>query len=310
MPNHTDAVALLRELRPDTHVAAFDPDAPMARASLERILATPAPPTPPRRRRPSKRRLAIAAAGVAILAAGVVALSPFAGGSPDVVARAAAALNDPGAILHYRTQSQYAGFGKQRTTEAWQTVDGLRKRIVFDGGGLESAEDQGAKTLLTYDRERNEILRHTDPDFFNRTPRNVDATDGFWDPSDIGDLAKLLQRARNGDDTVHLVGEASVRGIPTYELRIPFTLDVIMGPIKAGDDPADLPKRPVTFTRTVYVDKDTFLPVRVIEEGPQLRTITADYVAMERLPLTPENERLLQMSPHPGAKETVEGPIR
>jgi hypothetical protein len=85
----------------------------------------------------------------------------------------------------------------------------------------------------------------------------------------IDDLALLLDRARAGEGNVHLVGETTVR--------------------------------------------DTYLPVRIVEHFPAPNTPTGfvepvtDYAVAERLPRTPENEQLLRMSPHPGAKQVTEG---
>src|SRR5262245_64907509 len=105
------ATSLLRELRPRED---FSPD----EAALERILL--APPLPRGRRR-SRRALALI--GAAGLAAAVIALLPP--GSPDVVARAAAALNDPDTILHLKSVD--AG---GNTMETWQAGGGRQERWV------------------------------------------------------------------------------------------------------------------------------------------------------------------------------------
>jgi hypothetical protein len=67
--------------------------------------------------------------------------------------------------------------------------------------------------------------------------------------------------------------------------------------------------KPQHLTRTVYVDRERYLPVRIVERfaggGKPLAVI--DYLVAERLPPTPENERLLRMSPHPGAKVVTGG---
>jgi hypothetical protein len=47
--------------------------------------------------------------------------------------------------------------------------------------------------------------------------------------------------------------------------------------------------------------------MRVVEHWPGVRDAVADYIVAERLPRTPEHERLPQMSPHPGAKQVTEG---
>ena len=79
-----------------------------------------------------------------------------------------------------------------------------------------------------------------------------------------------------------------------YELELAFPVQMIDG----GS---------VQMTRTVYVDRETFLPVRVLERVEGRIAVVTDYVVAERLPRTPANERLLRMSPHPGAKRITEG---
>jgi len=109
-----DAVSLLRAARPSD--AAFEPD----EAALERILLAPPERSvvvhrPRRAVRPLALGLALALAALA------VAFAPFLRSSPDVVARAAAALNDPSTILHLKSVD--AGGS---TMEVW-TADGGRK---------------------------------------------------------------------------------------------------------------------------------------------------------------------------------------
>jgi hypothetical protein len=78
-------------------------------------------------------------------------------------------------------------------------------------------------------------------------------------------------------------------------------------------DPTPLPTHAEHLFRTVFIDRDTYLPVRIVEHFPAPNTPTgfvepvADYTVAERLPRTPENEQLLRMSPHPGAKQVTEG---
>lgn len=291
MRHDPDAVTLLQGLRPDP--GDFEPDTD----ALERILATP-PPAPPRRPRRWGLRLA-AAAGAAAVFAAAVALVPSRDGSPDVLASAAAALDKPDVIWHFKTRRYGVlvdppapGGG----SEAWHTADGRQVRELYynhHGELLEWAYDYDTKSHLTYARERNEIIRHTEPDWFKHGPQSADEPGAI----EIIDLAHVLQRARDGDDRVKLIGEATVREIPTYELRIDFAI------------PAD-PKMArrfgmpevTRFSRTVYVDKERFLPVRILEGGQM-----TDYLELEALPRTPENEKLLEMAPHPDAKVKVEG---
>jgi hypothetical protein len=314
-----DATALLRELRA-AHPDA-DPESPQARAALDGIVLTP--PDPARSPWPARRprgRLALAAATLAV--ATVAALGVVPGSSPDVLAQAARALDDEDAILHFRTETRLRSRGAELLTrepdakvdasfEAWQADGGRRERFIHDGAG-EWVRDWDAKVSMAYNVERDELIHHTDPDVFGPAarPRGID------DPTPIrgtviGDLQRLLERARRGEENVLLVGETSVRGIDVYELQIEYTTDSVVLP--GAPSVADPEVEKVKGWRTLYVDRERFLPVRVIERGEWkarggtiVQSIT-DYVEAEHLPRTAENEKLLEMSPHPGAKVIREG---
>jgi hypothetical protein len=298
-----NAVALLERARPD--LPDFDPDAPAARALLDDILA--APPAPPRPRRRSARRLAVVAATAG--AAGIaVMLAPLGRGSPDVIARAAAALNDPGTILHLRAEGrvrgntpgeEHAQVPDERIDHAehsWQTAGARQIRVLHDDGS-EFAIDFDARTALAYDRERNALIRSTDPRFFDPARRPPGGSALASTPSD--DLAPLVERARNGDPSLSLTGETAIRGIPVYELRVDRTeLPDARGAVPPG------------YHRLIYVDRERFLPVRVVEGAPGgVVNMITDYLVAERLPRTPENERLLRLAPHPGAERLPDGPL-
>jgi hypothetical protein len=300
---HPDAVALLESTRPD--LPEFDPDAPAARARLDDILA--APPVvarQPRRRR--TRRLVVAAAATA--AAGVaVMLAPLGPGSPDVIARAAAALNDPGTILHLHaevrirdTPDEARGLVPDERVdyreETWQTAGARQVHVLHDDGG-EFAIDFDARTAVAYDQQQDALFHNTDPSFFESARRPPQGSVGGGTPRD--DLAPLVERARNREENLSLTGETTIRGIPVYELRVEHWFM-----------PADeRPPRPIPpgYHRLIYVDRERFLPVRVVEGAPGgvVNAIT-DYVVAERLPRTPQNEGLLRLSPHPGAKKVAD----
>jgi hypothetical protein len=300
-PRHEpDAAALMRALRPRDD--AFDPDAPAARERLERILATPPSPGTDR----GRGRVALAAVAAAVLAAVGVALGPLVGGSPDVLARAAAALNQPDTILHFKALQN------GRSIEVWQTAGARQKRVVYDGGELELVEDWDTKTSLAYDAKRDVVIRHTEPDIFDpahRVPRGLDRPlPGAGAESVTDELARLLERARRGEDDIALLGEATVRGTPVYELRIDFTVEMmaVVTP-DTTTDVGSLRTREVPASRLVYVDRERFLPVRVVERMPGVDEQVTEFLLAERLPRTPANERLLRMPPHPGAREVIEG---
>ena len=306
-----DAITLLRDLRPPDPAIAPD------EAALERIVGSPAPP-PPTRRRLLRPALALAS----ITAAVATAFAVVPGGSPDVLAQTEAALTDENSILHFRTEVRFRSHGAELGTrepdaqvdgrsEAWQADAGRKERQIHDGAG-EFVRDWDARRSVAYNAQRDELIHHTDPDVFgpNARPRGIDSPTLFGG-SVIGDLSRTLERARRGEENVKLVGETSVRGIEVYELSIEYSEDggAFFQPGPNGED------RPVKAWRTIYVDKERFLPVRVVERtewlargGEIVQSIT-DYVEIERLPRTPENEKLLEMSPHPGAKVIREGRV-
>jgi hypothetical protein len=57
------------------------------------------------------------------------------------------------------------------------------------------------------------------------------------------------------------------------------------------------------LSRLIYVDREHYLPLRVVERGPQdeIWAVT-DYVDVERLPVTADTSSKLRMAPHPGAQ--------
>jgi hypothetical protein len=298
-----DPVALLHELRPADD--AFDPDGPQARAALERILAAPVPPA--RAPRLPARRLALAAV-VPVVAAGAVAATPFVRSSPDVVARAAAALASPDGVLHFRAEIRARESAAERragrpdgrvddVVESWQG-DG-RARSVLRGGnevalGMETGRGE-------------EYIGMVDALVPIDHAQSAEGLGARSLPSGVvGDLARLLERAQAGQEDLRVVGEATVRGIPAYELRVDFSVPVVE---KTGG--AARPGR-MRMSRLVYVDRDSYLPLRVVERGPrgEIFTVT-DYVRAERLPLTDATRGELQMSPHPGAhRPGPDGAIR
>jgi hypothetical protein len=225
-----------------------------------------------------------------------VALAPSLRDSPGVIARAAAALNQPDTILHFK--ARFRGEGRKLThrVEVWQTAGARQVREVYDDGLNEYVEDLDAKVILSYQGKRNELVRQTTRGVFTRSQR---ATAGSLGASGVtDDLARLLDRARRGSDQIRLIGETTVRGIPVYELRIDMVFRVRR--LKSGEWKPDR----LTLSRRVYVDRERFLPVRIIDPGVgPMRATTIDYAVAERLPRTPETEALLRMSPHPGAKE-------
>jgi hypothetical protein len=176
-----------------------------------------------------------------------------------------------------------------RREETWQADGGRRERTLF--GDVETVMDWDAGVQSSYVPARNQVVTVTDA--FRGDPLGLAAGQGGHV---LDDLALLLDRAKAGDADVHLVGETTVRGVPVYELRFDYVFHGVP---------------PVRTYRLIYLNRETFLPVRVVEHFPAGETTPAidvptDYLVAERLPRTPENERLLEMSPHPGASHVTE----
>ena len=274
MPREHDAIRLLTALRPQS---AFEPN----RALLERIVSTP--PEPPRRRRPRRPLLAVAVLAVcgfalaALLPSGLE--SPLRRQGPDVlagIARAATRLSAPDGIYHFTTTRTYLG-RPAMGGEFWHTDGGTQTRAVFPNGA-ELAFDYPARKGAAYNAQRNRITVFTDPDYFAGRPVTL-ANPLGGDPNNISGLAALLASARRGDPRMHVEADTTVRGIPVHTLRIDYRLD--------GS----------TVFAVVYVDRRSFLPVRMIE-GPNV----IDYHGVERLPRTKTTDRLLELSPIPARR--------
>jgi hypothetical protein len=301
------ATILLRDLRPPTD--DFDPEGPEARERLDLILAAPPlPPSPPRRSRSRTGRRLVAVAALLAVAVAGASLRP----SEDVIARAAEALSPADGILHVVARERFHS-GRaildesdpstytEREFELWQTPGRRQERYLLYGGRFESVRDADTETDLTWVAGRDEIVRHTDPALFtpgNGLPARLDAPMPLPGQA-LLDVARILRRAEQGDENVRLAEDTTVRGVPVHEVRISHRVTFF--------DPATGTTHPETATRVLYVDREDYLPVRIVELGPGgLIFMITDYLTVENLQRTPDSERLLEMSPHPGAKLVVE----
>ncbi|WP_354697751.1 hypothetical protein DSM112329_03391 [Paraconexibacter sp. AEG42_29] len=304
MPRADD---MLRELRPTEDAASHDPAGPAATATLERILSGPQPAPRAARRPPVRRVLAGGLAAVAV--AGAVVLVPVGGDSPDVLARAATALNDGDAILHVKAVRRGMFDNPDLTEESWQTTDGRQVRTLYESG-KEVVQDWDTRTNLSYSTDRDTVTRHTDPDLFPPGgPKSVDNNPTPLGFDALGDLQGLLERARRGDGSVRLLDDTQIDGRPVHQIEISYPVRLQMPPAGGGGDPKDWPSRTVSFSRLVFVDREDFLPVRVVERTPPSISLVIDFIEAERLPRTPETEAKLRFAPHPGARQVVEGDI-
>lgn len=297
----TDAVTLLRDVRP------ADPDLAPDEAVLERLLL--AAPDPRPTRSTSGRRVArpLVLAGTAAVAVSlVVALTPPGPRhTPGLVDRAAAALSRPATIIHVRGRVSGAG-ARARTFDSWETTDGRLERQVVDGGALELTTDRDAGVLSGYTRDRNLVQDYSGLSRIRSVgerPRGIEGGAGFSGIGPVGDLKGLLARARSGDDRrVVEQAEQTLDGRRVGHLVITTEVARVDGegrPLRRADGtPAT-----VSTYRDVYLDPRTALPVRVVDRAltPSLPDHVVDYVVAEQLPLTPANQALLRLAPHPGA---------
>lgn len=288
-----------------------DPDAaaPDGEALLQEILRSGPPPQPPRRhRRRSGPRLRVLAGAVACATAAGVVLAMPGGTGTDVVAEAYDAVHQPGSILHYTQRwtdpgSRVSPQQTLGTVEVWQAGDGSRQRVVQNLGGISGHESVlDADGSRTYVPERDAIIEYDE-----RAERPAEPA-GVGRP-DLGDPRELLERTRSGDETVTELGEATVRGIPVLQFRVG---ECRIGPLRQiGKNGTS---QEIGRALIVSVDRDDFTPVRVEEppcetppadaEGLRLAEmpgVTLDYLHFDVLPATEENQRLLELSPHPGA---------
>lgn len=289
-----------------------DPDAPAVDGEelLREILRTPVE-TPPRRER-ARTRGALAGAVVVTAATALLLVTPT-HEDIDVAAAAFEAVSQEDTILHYRVRHSIVdtgGSGDQVlfSAEVWQAGDGSRVRSLSrsstEGGDpLESESVQTDEESRTYVPDSNSLIVY-DTDL----PRLPAPGGASFADRDLGDPRTLLERARRGDEKVVELGEATVRGIPVLQFRV--------GQCKMTSRKTD-GGISMTYRLPVIasVARDDYVPVRMeqdtncadapVEGGPewnQLPRAVADYVSFETLPATGDNQRLLEMRPHPGAR--------
>jgi hypothetical protein len=179
------------------------------------------------RRRRSSGRVARFAGVAAIVAIGVLLAVP---GSrrDDVIARAAAAVSGPG-VLHTVTVTRPPDGGPANRAESWRAPDGDRRTLLYAADGKLTGEVTVRDgESLAWTAEGNEVVR---------------ISNSGLDDDPLG----LLSRARAGEEGVSRRADTTVRGIPVHV--------VVLAPTRAGQDPVP--------ERVYYLDRKTFLPVRI-----------------------------------------------
>jgi negative regulator of sigma E activity len=343
MPQHPDATVLFRSLLEADGGGPFDPDSPTARASLERILA--ASPLPASRHRPSPvlRFALTGAAASAVLAAVIVVRSLEASRSglaqAAVIARAAAALDQPNTILYLRVQdysahgrvicvrfgqcSSGASAGREGAISAnpsedtltyssqeWVSPDSGLEHTIYNNG-VETVTNQDTHEDSTYDPSNNTLTTLTETGVGLPVPSGERAP--LPAPADFQNPAyykNLYREAQAGTQKVRLVGQTTVAGRSVYQLEFDSRSTPPAHP-PAGAVCGTTVCTPPGHEILVYVDSQTFTPVRSVTltlntsnlpglpEGTSVASVT-DFIA-QSLPDTSQNEALLQMSQHPGA---------
>lgn len=308
-----NATDLLDELRPPLDTTPADPRA------LDLILH--ARPEPHVSRTTRYRRPLVAAGAAAVVVTTAVALVPSGSSGPVGIERAAAELSRPDLLLHF-TATTTTTEGGRESTETWQTPDGRATRQIRRGG-LEVAYDQRARVYETYVPERDETLVDTDPEAFE------DEADPFGsivngNPSQVGDLPELLERALSGTDPlVRHIGRTTVRGVDVDQIQVTQeeqVADVPPAPLPTTDagirealrQQRDAPRKTISIVRDLYVRHDDALPVRAVEhpsESFASRGSTTDFDDVQKLRLDDSTRGLLELADHPTAKRTVRGPF-
>ena len=332
-------LALLLAGRPARREAHGDvPGRPPRRASVTTAPATAAADRPAGGWRPSPRRLAFAAIPIALAAAVLALVLSLSGPRPGVaqaavIARAAAALDQPNTTLYLQAQNYdggtpcasadpsqcqstdpatiAAGISADpandtltNTYQEWLSPDGSLQHQI-DSNGDESVTNTNTNTNVFYEAADNTLTTFTD----------------FTPPSltypEVGDLSianieSMYQRAQAGAQNIQLIGQTTIGGNPVYELRIDIPVPTpanVTGNL-CGSTVCTAP--PVSVL--LYVDSKTFLPVRTVtvvsnpNDLPGLaypsKVVAVTEFAAQSLPDTPASESLLQMSSHPGATQT------
>ncbi len=254
--------------------------------SAQRQRRSPLDTSVSRCRRRAARWLGPALALVTALVVAAVVLT--AGGSPSIVARAYAATNTNGVIVHYiQTLQFWQRSGKSQTAVHDVWVSGQQRHLIVTGS------DQKTDEITFNGKEVQNYL----PDGTLATYRVAARTLARG----CGSIGILLGECGRSDETNPLTalrrlyqsGRLHAAGHTTLGGR---RVDLITGSSQA-------------VRLRALVDPHTFVPITIqlVQQIPmpaafpalQLTTTITDY---QRLPLTPHNRRLLLMRSHPHAR--------
>jgi len=274
-----------------------------ANALLARILADDPAPARRRLRRPRRWVLAVAATACALaLAISAIDVLDEGRSGPSVVDRAVAAVTDGNAIYHMVARIRISPvedgaprevrewgyieswYGPDHTshTKGYEFHDGHKGRLRFESADHLHPRPNGGfgGKAVIYDPRENTIM-HT------RAGRSASGTVPNFDPNqDPGAGMRRLQR----EGRLHLAGTERFAGKKVYRL--------VSGLVRRGGGHERF---------TYLVDAHTYYPVffRWKVSGGGITTVSeARYLTYERIPFDAQGRRLLDLDPHPGAKES------
>lgn len=237
-----------------------------------------------RRLRAAERLPAVAAIAAAIIAAVVIAATDS---GPSIVARAYAATDPTGAIVHYVKTSSFLQVGtrpKTAVTEIWRSGD--QTHLIVEPNDPKQTEELAINGNVVQNYNQGTISYRLPARFFKRDCSSGQVLAQLCNNNTENDPITALRRlARSGD--IHSVGHRTFRG---------RHVDVLTGAAQQ-------------IQIRALIDPRTFLPIeiQVVQRfraprpfvSLQLTTTVTDY---QRLPFTTENAKLLLMRSHPHAR--------
>jgi hypothetical protein len=287
-----------------------DPDTapPDGSRLLNTVVATP------RRSAPRSRAvglvLQLAPIGIVVaFAAGVVLVLAGGGGSDEQEAITGSSGGD--AIAHYVVRERVGG-DPAFTHEHWQLEDGSRARTVSHWEGPGPLRGKTSEEVVTSTQTLNylpssgqgsaKIIRYRASDDFAAIPEDPPsfAAPPIGGSPEVGDPRTVPDRLAAGDKAVQRLADTTIRGIAVEQFQVGRC------PRSKGAELRDGAIRRLPQYAIVALARDSLVPVRVsmkvCDRGPatSLETTSLDYLSFEELPATPENLKLLDMSPHPG----------
>ena len=234
--------------------------------------------------RPSRRRRGLALGGVIALAAAVatlvLVLGPGGGSRPlNAIAAARKQLDPTGVILHFRISLRNSLPGVDGAfEETWSAQDPQRWRMRSSGDGRTIQETSYGGGEQRYLDGKHLIVTTGYKDYTPQTRLPTIFSQNGNDPD--ADLRAMLLSGKLQDDGNVLSGGRSVRRLVRDDGLRTLVFDV---------DPTTFV--PVAGSLTYHPPTDSKVPEIVTR-------FTVD--VFERLPITPDTERLLTITPPPG----------